>query len=313
MIESIENVMNKDWPTFDDFEKEHIFLDNELIEKVENLLHDHKRCLIKGAEGRGKTVLARIIAYNKHKEKWKIRFINISQNKEEDIDFINKGIERVDEKKTLFIVENCHASLDKITPNLIEFTTRECKNASFIFILRKISPAKKDFFIENPFEKWEENGWYVDTNPSYNTILGIIKKFISINNLNYSLTKQDELWIQNIIESKINQIGVANLRRLRWYLETWKEKRGNLCEVENDHVLEKIIKDINNQYDPELQKMLFKISGVFQFDVDFDGNKYDINILNNLAQTGIITVMSGYFYRLQHSTDAAYIIEAESV
>ena len=313
MIESIENVMSKGYPTLNDLENEHIFLDNDLIEKVENLLHDHKCCLIRGAEGRGKTVLARIVAHNKYNEKWKIRFVDISQNKEEDSDFIHRQIKRIDKKKTLFIVENCHASLDKITPNLIDFTTRECKNASFIFVLRKNSPVIKDFIIQNPFEEWEENGWYVDTNPTYNTILGIINKFISINNLNYSLTKQDELWIQNIIESKINQIGVTNLRRLRWYLETWKEKRGNLCEVENDHVLEKILKDIINPYEPERQEMLLKISGVFQYDVDFDGIKYDIKILNDLAQTGIINAMTGYFYRLQHSTDATYIIEAESV
>ena len=303
--------MDKGWPTFDEFEKEHVFLDNDLIEKAEKLLHDHKRCLIRGAEGRGKTVLARIIAYNKYK-KWKIRFIDVSRIKEEYIEYIHNQIKQVDEKKTLFIVENCHVSLDNITPYLIENTTRECQNASFIFILRKIVPAKKGFFIKNPFEKWEENGWYVDTNPTYDTVLSITNKFISINNLNYFLTKQDELWIQNTIESNINQIGVANLRRLRWYLETWKEKRGKLCEVKNNQVLERILIDIN-QYDFELQEMLFKIAGVFQFDVDFDGIKYDRKILNDLAQTGIINVMSGYFYRLQHSTDAAYIIEAEAV
>ena len=303
--------MDKGWPTFDEFEKEHVFLDNDLIEKAEKLLHDHKRCLIRGAEGRGKTVLARIIAYNKYK-KWKIRFIDVSRIKEEYIEYIHNQIKQVDEKKTLFIVENCHVSLDNITPYLIENTTRECQNASFIFILRKIVPAKKGFFIKNPFEKWEENGWYVDTNPTYDTVLSITNKFISINNLNYFLTKQDELWIQNTIESNINQIGIANLRRLRWYLETWKEKRGKLCEVKNNQVLERILIDIN-QYDFELQEMLFKIAGVFQFDVDFDGIKYDRKILNDLAQTGIINVMSGYFYRLQHSTDAAYIIEAEAV
>ncbi len=306
------NDPSKGWPTLDNLEQKHVFLDDILIRKVEDMLHEHKHCLIRGAEGRGKTVIARIVAYNKYKEKWKIRFIDISRIKEEHVDYVCMQVKQAESERTLFIFENSNASSDKITSFLSDFTIRECPNSYFIFTSRKIFPAKEEFFIENPFEKWEENGWYVDINPDFQTSYGIINNFISTNNISYSLTKQDESWINEKIGIETEQIGVANLRRLRWYLETWKEKGGNLCDVEKGQVLEKILKDIVNQCDPELQKTLLDISGVFQFDVNFYGYDYDRNILTNLTKTGIVSALPGYYYRLQHSTDAAHIIEAEA-
>lgn len=306
------NDSTRGWPTLKDIEQEYVFRDEELIKKVNYILTKYKYCLIRGAEGRGKTVLARIIANDKHNEKWKVRFCDIGSIKDSDIDHIFKQIEQVDDEKTIIIFENSNTSLDKITPYLIKFIKSKCKFASFIFTYRKIIPAKKEVFIENPFEVWEENRWYVDINPDLNTTMGVIKKFIAVNNINYKLTEQDEFWINNRIGIENEQIGVANLRRLHWYLITWKENGGKLHDIEKHHVLEKILKDVNNLDDDDMKEMLLKISGVYQFDVYFYGKNYNNKSLSKLTRTGIISALPGYYFRLQHSTDAAHIIEAEA-
>lgn len=316
-LEDYKKVINDSskWPTEEDLKQEIVFLDDELIKKTEDVLHKSNRCLIKGAEGRGKTVLTRIVAYIRHNEKWEIWFLDISQIKEENIHYVYKQIEFASRnEKTLFIFENSHASIDKITKPLVEFTTKECQKSSFIFTSRKISHPNDDFLNENPFEEWEENGWYVDITPTSKTVRSIIEKFISVNNINYSLTSQDELWIGNEIGIKDDQSGTANLRRLKWYLDAWKEKGGNLYEVEKNEVLRNTEKHILRKYnsDPDTQDMLLQVSGVFQFDVNFYGDNYDKSILTKLTETGIVTSLSGYYYKLQHSIDAKYIIEAEA-
>ena len=63
-FESLEEALKKDWPTLDDFKKDRVFLDKELIEKVESLLQKNRIGLLRGAEGRGKTVIARTIGFN---------------------------------------------------------------------------------------------------------------------------------------------------------------------------------------------------------------------------------------------------------
>lgn len=59
--------------------------------------------------------------------------------------------------------------------------------------------------------------------------------------------------------------------------------------------------------------MFLKVAGIFQFDINFYGRAYDIAILAELVRRGVIGVEGYYYYRLQHSTDAAYIIEAEAI
>ncbi|WP_156469366.1 hypothetical protein [Candidatus Desulfofervidus auxilii] len=67
------------------------------------------------------------------------------------------------------------------------------------------------------------------------------------------------------------------------------------------------------EFNTELQKMLIKISAVFQFDVSFHGENFEKNILTELTERGVITFLPGNYYRMQHSSDAAYVIEAEAI
>ena len=144
MIESFDIVMNdpdKGWPTLDDFKNKRVFIDNNLVKSVEDLLARHQCCLIRGAEGRGKTVLARVVANNRPiEDKGRIWFFDVKECINERIDEIYNQFKfavEASQEKTLVIVENTHTSLDEITPKLVEFANKH-REASFIFTSRKI-------------------------------------------------------------------------------------------------------------------------------------------------------------------------------
>ncbi len=327
-FETLTKDPNEGGPTLDDLEQGRVFIDKEPIKNVENLLQKHSRCLIRGAEGRGKTVLARVIAYNKYKDKWVtrysikyeeewiIRFIDVREIREENINNIYAQLEHaVNDERTLIIVENAHSSSDKITPVLIQFAEEHKDKVFFIFTSRKIFTEEHQLSTD-PFEEWLNKGWYVDLEPGIEEACHIIETFISAEKIDYSITDRDKFWIEREFGKKN-----VNLRRLKWYLDTWKkewkEKSSPLHSVEEKEV----IKEVRRHYHSELEgnvnlkEMLYNIAGVFKFDVNFYGGGYDKVILNDLkTRTSIITSMGGDYYgdyyRLQHSSDADYIIKA---
>ena len=183
------------------------------------------------------------------------------------------------------------------------------QKASFIFTARKIfSEENLDGVIENPFEEWIENGWYIDLSPDLKTILEIIKKFAFEKNRKYTLSSEDESWIRKEFGGEM-----LNLRRLRFYLEAWNDKSdAPLSSIKREDILSNIYKTYIKPLNPNLQDMLIKVAAVFQFDVNFNGRNFGKNLLEGLCNNGVITPLPGLFYRLQHSTDAAYIVEAEA-
>ncbi|MBI4654200.1 MAG: hypothetical protein HY752_04315 [Nitrospirae bacterium] len=212
-------------------------------------------------------------------------------------------------KKTLFIIENAHISLDEITPELVSSANDSNQKASFIFTSRKILPGDESLFVEDPFEELVEKGLYIDLNPDLQTIKGIIENFVEKRKFRHPpnpLTDTDINWIEK-------EIGKTNLRRLSWYLEAWSEIGESLSAVTKEQVLKRVIDHIIIPLKNfASQEMLLKVSAVFQFDVAFYGERFDMTVLQELIKQGNISPLKGYYYRLQHSTDAAYIIEAEA-
>jgi len=151
--------------------------------------------------------------------------------------------------------------------------------------------------------------WCVDLEPGLEVAYNIIKTFISAEKRDYFPTEQDVRWITNDFEE-----GTVNLRRLKWYLETWieKGKGGRLSSVKKEEVLEKVFKYfLLKELNPELIHVFLEVAGIFQFDVNYYGRAYDNITLPELVKRGVIGV-NGDYYRLQHTSDAAYVIEAEA-
>ena len=306
-LERFENI-KEGGHTLNDLEKGRVFLDKNRIEKVENLLQRNRICLIRGAEGRGKTVLARVIGFNRYKQGWKVYFIDVSEMTDEEVQSCCFNIVTLGVEKTLFIIENAHQSLDEITPELVKAANNASKNKKtyFIFTLRKILPGDEQFVLGDPFEEWVEKGMYEDLTPDIEIIKGIIEIFIATTEFSHNpnpISEEDLNYVYN-------EVG-TNLRRLSWYLKSWSKIGGPLSSVTKEMVLEEIIRHIFVPLkDAHLQEMLVKVSAAFQYDINFYGKDFDHATLNKLVKGGDITFLRGDYYKLQHSSDADYIVEA---
>lgn len=304
-LERFENI-REGGPTLNDLEKGRVFLDKNRIERVENLLQKNRICLIRGAEGRGKTVLARVIGFNKYNQRWKVYFIDVSEMTDKEVQLCCFNIEKLGVKKTLFIIENAHQSLDEIAPELVKIADNT--KTFFIFTSRKILPGDEQFVLGDPFEEWVEKGMYEDLTPDIEIIKGIIEIFIVTTEFSYNpnpISEEDLNWVYNEVST--------NLRRLSWYLKSWSKIGGPLSSVTKEMVLENIITDIFVPLkDAHLQEMLIKVSAVFQYDINFYGKGFVHATLKKLVESGLITFLRGDYYKLQHSSDADYIVEAEA-
>jgi KaiC/GvpD/RAD55 family RecA-like ATPase len=311
---------SKGWPTFEDLQKGRVFIENNLIKRIYDILRENNGCLIRGAEGRGKTVLARVVSYNMYENKkvQNIYFIDVRDIREEELHNVLKQAKRAAEsKKTMLIIENAHYSLDKITSELVRLV-EDYPETLFIFTSRDILPEGEQF--PDPFKEWKEKGWYIDLTPGLEQACHIIETFVRAEKINYSLTDQDKDWI----EKEFGQETI-NLRRLKWYLQTWRrtglEKMAPLSSVKKEEVLKEVIeyyigelrrgiKEGELMRYVELEDMLKKIAGIYQFEVNFYGKNFNKAALIELEEKGIITSIEGGYYRLQHPTDAVYIMEA---
>ncbi|MDP3112316.1 MAG: hypothetical protein Q8M71_09465 [Thermodesulfovibrionales bacterium] len=308
-LERFENI-KEGGPTLNDLENGRVFLDKNRIERVENLLQRNRICIIRGAEGRGKTVLARVIGFNKYKQGWKVYFIDVSEMTEEEVQLCCFNFEELGVEKTLFIIENAHQSLDEITPKLVEaadtVASKKKNKISFIFTSRKILPGDEQFILGDPFEEWVEKRMYEDLTPDTEIIKGIIETFIATTEFSHNpnpISDEDLNYVYN-------EVG-TNLRRLSWYLKSWCKIGGPLSSVTKKMVLEEIIRHIFVPLkDAHLQEMLVKVSAVFQYDINFYGQGFDHATLHKLVKRGEITFLRGDYYKLQHSSDADYIVEA---
>ena len=333
-IKSYNQVMNLkeyemntliDWPILEDIErgdKSEVFIDNDKIKQIDTILtnQNNRRLLLKGAGGRGKTVLSRIFAYYKNKENWDIYFVDVRELAESDIEIITSEIEKIidGDKLILIIFENTHIS-DSVTSSFVrraDYFIKNFENCYFLFISR-------DFSIDediDPFKKWKQNKCYILIKPDENLIETIISQFFKANNIAYELTNRDREWIKyNLIyKSEINQnIDGGDLRLLRLYLKSSDFNKIKLFELNEQHILSSlkrfyVIDELSR--DAGLIELVGKVSSIFQFDVPFYSKReyepYTIELLEylqRLNEKGIIKNIGQYYFTMTHSLDAYYL------
>jgi archaellum biogenesis ATPase FlaH len=299
-LQSFEEAIrkSKEWPSWDELRKGDVYAGGSIrnaLREIEINLRRNRLCLIRGSEGRGKTALARKVGYDLTKDGWEVWHLDISTYTEKDM---IPELEKFDHEKYLIIIENAHSFLEVAEQLLKPF--HKTKNAQYLFTTRLIAD-------NDVFEEIMDKGWYWDIEPDIDTIKGIIGHYKT--NLRLASYKpSSEVEIQKWIEENIG----SNLRRLRWFLDAWEDKVNTpLHEVNRDKVKEHVYKKIVNPLEPEEQRALFKISAIFQFDVEVHGFSFGNaeGYFAKLCHRGLVYEDSGY-YRLAHSTDAVYITEA---
>lgn len=315
-----------DWPILQDIEsgeESEVYIDEAKLLEIDQILTNSqiRRILLKGAGGRGKTVLNRLVAYRKNKINWDIFFIDVRELALSDIKELTLYLEDILKNKTkhsLFIFENAHLS-DAITEAFVsrsDYFVKNYQHCHFIF-------ASRDFARDediNPFKNWKQNKWFSLIKPDEELIEIIIKRYIEANKIQYELTYQDREWIKYTLmyqtDSTQNTEG-GDLRLLRLYLTSWDYKSCKLYELKEQNILARlkkfyVIDELSR--DAGLIELLGKVVSIFQFDVPFYGKReYEphtitlVEYLQRLNDRGIIKNIGQYYYKTTHSLDAYYL------
>ncbi|MCF8247695.1 MAG: hypothetical protein K9J37_21795 [Saprospiraceae bacterium] len=333
LLKSYEDIMLRkgvdyqdliDFPVLNEIENKNslVYFDKNLLERINTYILDSsiRKILIKGAGGRGKTVLSRLFAYFKKREGWDIFFIDIREISESDIDVITEEIEKKLEQTvpTLLVIENAHVS-DAICEKLIrisDYFNAQHQNSHFLFLSRDYA---KDEDV-NPFYEWKQRNWFIELKPNNETINAIIEKFIRYNTSSYLISLKDKEWIKNFIltkNSKNNATIDGDLRLLRLFLASWNDNSKYLWELNEHDILAKLKKHyyINELSREEgLLEILGIVASVFQFDVPFYSKKsqlkdtiFLIEYLDKLRKRGLVRFIGQGKYILSHSLDAYYL------
>lgn len=306
-------------------DKGQIYQDHPYIKALDRLVCGAaRRGLLRGAEGRGKTVLARLLAFRKEQRGWEAFVVDISllsTMAREETDRTLGTIETIvttSAKPSLFIFENAHLS-DDISSALvkyIDFAADHYDNVHALFVSRDLQ-IDGDL---NPFRSWKRREWCLTVNPGQATIMGVVRQHLTHKQSSYNLTQKDTEWLEErfMIRPSIHSSDVGgNLRLLRLYLDLWDDKTTELAQLSEDHMIAGIKKHIHFDElhrNEELQEQLGKVVSVFQFDVPFyalSHSETEIREARRLfGQLSYLVINLGQsFYRLAHSVDAHWIVK----
>lgn len=315
-----------DWPTLNDIEsgeESEIYIDEAKLSEIDQILTNPliRRILLKGAGGRGKTVLSRLVAYKKNKLDWKLYFIDVRELVISDIEEVTRHIEKLlqeGDTHNLFIFENAHFS-DTITDAFVRQSDHFVNDYQYCYFLFASRDFARDEDI-NPFRIWKENKWFLPINPDEELIEIIIRRYIAANKIQYELTCQDQEWIKyNLVyktDRNQNTEG-GDVRLLRLYLTAWDYTNYKLYELKEKNILAElkkfyVIDELSK--DAGLIELLGKVASIFQFDVQFYGKReYEphtimlTEYLQRLNDRGIIKNIGQYYYVMTHALDAYYL------
>ena len=313
-----------DFPILNDIENENslVFFDKISIQKIDFLTSSKniRRFLLKGAGGRGKTVLSRLYAYKKKQKGWDILFLDVREISILNLKEIQKETtEKLNhQKETLIIVENSHIS-DTITDKLVRQANEFIHNYPNVYFLFLSRDYPKDEDV-NPFSEWKVKKWFLELKPDNDLINSIIQKFINYHSLKYSLSIEDREWIENFIlkrKSKNKSRVNGDLRLLRLFLASWKFEEKGLYELTEKDILTRLKQHyyINELSREEgLVEVLSTVTSIFQFDVPFYAKRtkikdtvFLVEYLDKLRRRGLVRFIGQSKYVLSHSLDAYYL------
>ena len=287
-----------------------LYRNDEYINKVKQYLDEKKFCLIKAPEGRGKTYLSRIIAYDYHTNSgMKVYFLDIKISNGITVNEIeDKLLEWHKDKNNnyLIVIENVHAYeyLDELMKRIKKWIDSEENHFWFL-----LNARPTDVELEE-FSNWEE---IVELKPDKKDVNGIIDLFAQeVQREPFANKEERDAFVEKIYSDNKKGSG-ANLRLQRIYLETW-QYNPNIKFIsgisENTVIKEfrkKYLKDGKKFRPKEEIEALWYISSLYQFDVPL--HEDFVQSVGNLVGEGLLR-FEGNRYHLPHSVDATFLYKA---
>lgn len=272
--------------------KNRSFFRDELTEKeIKDKLKKTGMCVITGSEGRGKSSISSLIAYDYHNEGW-----NVYVTKERwDTESLIESLQRLCELKridnTLFVLEDTHTFEDSDFRSLIS-TLKEIyitpdKTSRFLITMRP--SKKKEILFKDNDSVTELDG--VDTLPVIRHLASLINK------------EPETLMING---SPVLGEGItSNMRLLYLYFNQLRDKDN----VTDDDILEEFLTEYHPLDDNDT---LLLLSCLYQFGVPLSKE-----LLNDKEKTDLrryfdkgLCKKEGSYYYLPHSTDAQCLFKA---
>ncbi len=247
------------------------------VDRVKGYLNGNNVCLVKASEGRGKTFLSRIVAYDFNRENKEVYFVDFCDVEEEyngsEKDPINR-IENVlnnwesnTETKYLIVLENVHAC-PKLEDLIEVVGDRRCADTETekgnVQILLNSRPTDEGV---NYFEEWNE---VVVLHPDEDAVREVINIYSNEEKDRnpFENDDSDEAFVSSICSNN-NQNG-TNLRWLGYFLWTWMSDStiNHVSDVDEDKIIEKVKKNykLDRINIDDLQGLLY-FSSIFQFGV----------------------------------------------
>lgn len=283
-----------------------LHLNVDYINQVKQYLDEKKFCLIKAPEGRGKTYLSRIIAFDYyHNQGMEIYFLDFKDNNGitiNNIDDILQEWHKNNHKQYLLVIENVHAYKELLALRSLINGWINSNGNCFCFLL---NTRPTDIELDD-FSNWGE---IVELNPNKDDVDDIINLFSKeVGRKPFASDRQRDSFVEKIYPNKKKSSG-ANLRLLKIYLETWQ----NHNEIQYiSSVSEKtVIDEFRRLYllyrSQNEVEALWYISSLFQFDVPLHEDfVFDVG---NLVEDGLLRFEKNKYY-LPHSVDATFLYKA---
>ncbi len=283
-----------------------LHLNEDYIKKVTQYLDDRKFCLIKAPEGRGKTYLSRIIAYNYHHNRgMEVYFLEMKYNSGipvNGIDDILKEWHKNSKKDYLIVIENVHVYEElEALRELIKGWINP-KGNRFRFLL---NARPTDLELE-VFSQWEEKVELIPNNKDVNDIINLFSK--EVGREPFADAKERKSFVNKIYQSKEKASG-ANLRLLKIYLETWQ------LHPEIEFISGVSEKTVNSEFrrlylahrtNEEVEALWF-VSSLYQFDAPL--HEDIVQDVGELVKDGLLRFENNK-YHLPHSVDASFLYKS---
>ena len=268
------------------------FFRDELLEgKIKGLLDKLGICVITGSEGRGKSSLSSLIAYDYHEKGWNVYITKEHWNSSNLIEALQRlcDLKRID--KTLFVLEDVHNLEDSDFASLVS-TLKEVyiteDNTSHFLINLRPSGKKENLFKSDDCVVGLDN---TDNLPLIYHLASLINK------------DPETLMINNtpVLDDKVT----SNRRLLFLYFKQLQNKDS----VTDDDISAEFL----TEYTPlDDNDTLLLLSCLYQFGVPLskellsDNEKADLRRYLNKR----LCKKEGQYYYLPHSTDAKCLFRA---